>query len=226
MSPCKAESELLLLVEGVNDCHAISQIVWLARKAEPAFGIYECGSDNGVLDMVAATLVDTTRAKRVLGLVLDSDIEGVPPDKVVQSRLDQLRYRTDGYYSLPDTFPEQGLIVSPVRTRPDAHRLPKLGVWLMPNNRSWGMFEDLLIQSLPDRTIQYTTGVVDKAKVDGVAAFKDAHKAKAIVRTYMAWQDPDVQYLGLAVRQRMFPQVSTECRQFLQWLDDLFVPVI
>jgi hypothetical protein len=89
---------------------------------------------------------------------------------VIQSRLDQLRARVGEFYLLPDVFPEEGLILNPLAVRPDADRLPKLGVWLMPNNKAYGMFEDLLIEALPDQGRTYTTAVVTKAKVDSVAA--------------------------------------------------------
>ena len=42
----KSESELLLLVEGVNDCHAVFQLMWLVYRADPVFGIHECGNDD------------------------------------------------------------------------------------------------------------------------------------------------------------------------------------
>jgi hypothetical protein len=161
--------------------------------------------------------------QKVLGLVLDADIEGSHPDQVIQSRLDQLVARAGTYYPLPAVFPEQGLILEPLGSRPDADRLPRLGVWLMPNNKAYGMFEDLLMGSLSDQVAAYTTAVVKQAKADGVARFKDVHLSKAVIRTYMAWQDPpDVQYLGLAIKKRAFANIESECGQFVQWLQQLF----
>src|ERR1035437_5480289 len=147
----KSESELLLLVEGVNDCHAVSQLMWLVSSADPGFGIHECGNDDKVLDSLASRIVSTRPRQRVLGLILDADIEGLRPDQVIQSRLDQLAARVGTYYPLPTVFPEGGLILDPLASRPEADRLPKLGVWLMPNNKAYGMFEDLLMGSLSDR---------------------------------------------------------------------------
>jgi hypothetical protein len=219
----KSDSELLLLVEGVNDCHAVFQLMWLVYGADPVFGIHECGSDDKVLDSLAARVVSPTPSQRVLGLVLDADIEGSHPDQVIQSRLDQLVARVGTYYPLPAVFPEQGLILEPLASRPDADRLPRLGVWLMPNNKAYGMFEDLLMGSLSDQVASYTTKVVEQAKADGVAKFKGAHLSKAVIRTYMAWQDPpDIQYLGLAIRKRAFANIEAECGQFVRWLDRLF----
>lgn len=154
---------------------------------------------------------------------MDADIDGVPPDQMIQSRLDQLEARVGEYYPLPAVFPEEGLILDPIGTRPDADRLPKLGVWLMPNNRAYGMFEDLLIASLSAEVAGYASRVVTQARADDIAKFKAAHLSKAIIRTYMAWQDPpDIQYLGLAIKRRAFENIEVECRQFIEWLDRLF----
>jgi hypothetical protein len=84
----KSESERLLLVEGINDCHAIFHLIRLVCQADPVFGIHQCGGDNGVLDSLAARLVTSTPKQKILGLVLDADVEGLNPDKVVKSRLD------------------------------------------------------------------------------------------------------------------------------------------
>jgi hypothetical protein len=219
----KSETDLLLLVEGVNDCHAVFQLIWLVYQSDPTFGIHECGSDDKVLDSLASRIVSTRPRQKTLGLILDSDIEGVRPEQVIQSRLDQLGARVAEYYDLPAAFPNSGLIVDPIPNGPHADRLPRLGVWLMPNNRAYGMFEDLLMTCLSEDVSSYTTAVVRRSKVDGVARFKDTHLSKAVIRTYMAWQDPpDVQYLGLAIKQGVFERIEAECKQFLEWLEQLF----
>jgi hypothetical protein len=220
---CQSEDERLLLVEGVNDCHAVFQLVWLVHKTAPVFGIHECGNDDKVLENLAARLVSSAPRQKTLGVILDSDIKGVSADQVIQSRLDQLRPRIGEFYALPKVFPEGGLILDPLATRQGADRLPRLGVWLMPNNRAYGMFEDLLIESLKDEVKVYTTAVVNKAKTDGIASFKDIHLSKAVIRTYMAWQDPpDIQYLGVAIKTKTFGNIEARCKQFIQWLEQLF----
>ncbi|MBZ5728090.1 MAG: hypothetical protein LAP87_24270 [Acidobacteriia bacterium] len=219
----KSESELLLLVEGVNDCHAVFQLMWLVYSADPVFGIHECGNDEKVLNSLASRIVSTRPSQKVLGLILDADIEGSRPDQVIQSRLEQLKARVGAYYPLPTVFPERGLILDPLASRLDADRLPRLGVWLMPNNKAYGMFEGLLMGSLSDQVAAYTTAVVKRSKADGIAKFRDVHLSKAVIRTYLAWQDPpDIQYLGLAIKRKAFENIETECKHFLQWLEQLF----
>lgn len=213
----------MLLVEGPNDCHAVFQLMWLIHKTDPVFGIHECGNDERVLESLAARLVGSSPRQKILGLILDSDIQGVSPDQIIRSRLDQLRTRVGEFYSLPESFPEDGLVLDPDASKQNSERLPKLGVWLMPNNKAYGMFEDLLIEALLDDVKSYTTAVVNKAKADKIATFKDAHLSKAIIRTYMAWQDPpDIQYLGLAIKNKTFENIEAECKKFVNWLEQLF----
>ena len=96
----------------------------------------------------------------------------------------------------------------------------------MPNNRAFGMFEDLLMESLGAREKEYTSNVVKQAKTDGIASFQESHLSKAVIRTYMAWQEPpDVQYLGLAIKEGHFQNIEAACANLLDWLGRLFVPL-
>ena len=61
--------------------------------------------------------------------------------------------------------------------------------------------------------------VVKQAKTDQIASYHDSHLSKAVIRTYMAWQEPpDVQYLGLAIQKGHFQNIEAACAQFLDWL--------
>jgi hypothetical protein len=213
-------------VEGRNDCNAIFQLVRLRYGADPAFGIFDCESDDGALDQLSARLVQPIPRQKVLGLILDADIDGSTSVDAVQRRWSQLTDRLGDDYHLPTAFPEMGLIVDPSPGRRASGILPRIGVWLMPNNKAFGMFEDLLLESLGDREKAYTSEVVKQAKTDQIASYHDSHLSKAVIRTYMAWQEPpDVQYLGLAIRKGHFQNIETACAEFLDWLGRLFVPL-
>jgi hypothetical protein len=224
--PCKSDEESLLLVEGRNDCNAIFQLVRLTSNAMPAFGIFDCENDEGVLQQLGARLVQPNPRQRVLGMVLDADIDGSTAENAISRRWAQLRDRIGTNYDLPDAFPETGLIVEPRPDRQALGTLPRIGAWLMPNNKALGMFEDLLLESLGEHEKNYTAKVVRQAKTDQVAAFHESHLSKSVIRTYMAWQEPpDIQYLGLAIRAGQFPNIEAACAHFLDWLGRLFVPL-
>ena len=226
VKPCKSDDESLLLVEGRNDCNAIFHLVRLRYGADPAFGIFDCESDDGVLTQFGARLVQPNPKQKILGLILDADIEGSTEVDAIQRRWAQLKDRIGADYDFPNDFPEAGLIIEPRPGRRAVGTLPRIGVWLMPNNRAFGMFEDLLLESLGTREKEYTSGVVKQAKTDQVALYNDSHLSKAVIRTYMAWQEPpDVQYLGLAIQKGHFRNIEAACAQFLDWLGRLFVPL-
>ena len=99
--------------------------MWLITGDAPVFGIHECGGDDKVLANLAARVISTKAKQRVLGLILDADIEGLPADQVIQSRSlsNNLKAaRAGSSYPLPAVFPEHGLIVDPLAGRPGADR--------------------------------------------------------------------------------------------------------
>jgi hypothetical protein len=219
-------SEFQLLVEGPSDLHAVVQIVRLVHEAEPSFVAFDCKNDDGVLDQLSLRLVQPEAAQKIVGLILDADIDGSTEKDAVQRRCAQLKNRIGADYDVPENFPEEGLIIDPRPGRRAVGTLPRIGVWLMPNNRAFGMFEDLLLDSLGDHEKNYTTTVVNRAKTDEVATFHPSHLSKAIVRTYMAWQEPpDLPHLSFAIRKGHFQNIDVACAQFLDWLGRLFVPL-
>jgi hypothetical protein len=65
-----------------------------------------------------------------------------------------------------------------------------------------------------------------QAKTDGIAKYSESHLSKAVVRTYMAWQEPpDLPHLSWAIKEGHFQNIEAACAQFLDWLGRLFVPL-
>jgi hypothetical protein len=103
----------------------------------------------------------------------------------------------------------------------DKDRLPILGIWLMPDNLRDGLFEDLLRAAIEPATEKYIACIVDQAKQDEIANFRDVERSKAIVKTHIAWQDPNKKNLGEALAAH-FKNLSPVCTPFLDWLGRLF----
>jgi hypothetical protein len=226
VQPSAPDSDSLLLVEGRNDSNAVLQLVRLKFDADPAFGISECGGADGALKKFSGRLANPSPQPRILGLILDTDIEGSTAKDAVERRWTQIKSKIGASYNLPKDFPEEGLITDPLPGRKAKEALPRIGVWLMPDNKAFGMLEDLLMEALGDREKDYTLTVVKQAKTDKVASYHDSHLSKAIIRTYIAWQEPpDVQYIGLAIKEGHFQNIEAACAQFLDWLGRLFVPL-
>lgn len=216
----------LLLVEGPSDRHAVSHLVKLVHGVEPTFEIFDCGGDEGVLRNFSSRLASANPEHEILGLILDTDIEKTTAENAVERRWVELKSKIGAEYSLPDAFPDTGLIRNPLPGRRAKGTLPRIGAWFMPNNKAFGMFEDLLMESLQAEEKDYTSKVVTQAKADGIAKYRPSHLSKAIVRTYMAWQDPpDLSHLSLAIHDGHFKNIDVACAQFLDWLACLFTPL-
>jgi hypothetical protein len=212
-----SEGKNLLLVEGVDDWHAFHHIVRSITNREAIFDIGYCGNDVAVLDRLSSVVVGSETTKSILGAVLDADA-----GKGVKARLGSIRHSLESAYEVPEVFPTEGLILRPKSTRIDRDRLPVIGVWLMPDNVRDGIFEDLLCAAMTPESENYISKVVDKAKEDRMASFRDVERTKSIVKTHIAWQDPKTKNLGEAISGKQFNNLGTACQPFLNWLNRLF----
>jgi hypothetical protein len=212
-----SEGNNLLLVEGVDDWHAFHHIFRYVTNKAAAFEIGYCGNDTAVLDLLSSVVVGSGTAKSTLGAVLDADA-----DTGVKARMQSIRHSLESAYDVPDVFPPDGLIIKPKDTRAGRHRLPVIGVWLMPDNVRDGIFEDLLCEAMAPESESYISGVVDKARDDRMANFGDAERPKAVVKTHIAWQNPKTKNLGEAIAAKHFDNLIPACEPFVDWLNRLF----
>ncbi len=119
-------------------------------------------------------------------------------------------------YILPDAPLAEGVILSP------ADR-PTLGVWMMPDNVRPGALEHLLFGMKPDAddlwplAEQAVAGIPkDKRR------FKPQHELKAVVRTWLAWQETPGLPPGEAVKRDMLNPNALAATPLMDWLLRLF----
>jgi hypothetical protein len=212
-----SENDKLLLVEGRDDWHSLRNIFLQATNRETIFDIGYCGNDDEVLAMLSSVVVGSGTTKSVLGAVLDADA-----DTGVEARLQSIRHSLESAYDIPDVFLSEGMTLKPKDTRVDRHRLPVIGVWLMPDNVRDGIFEDLLCAAMTPESEKYISGAVDQATRDGMTHFREVERSKAIVKTHIAWHDPKTKNLGEAISAKHFDNLIPACQSFLDWLNRLF----
>jgi hypothetical protein len=218
----KSMGRKVLLVEGPDDWHAFNNLIHKSTGAFPAYELGHCNNDDGVLDILSGMTEASTQTQSVLGAVLDTDQsrEDGSGGGGIQARIRTLKGRLERYYAVPDTFSAEGIILPPT-SESDRDRLPILGIWLMPDNDRDGMFEDLLCTAMAPESGKYIAAVVDQATVDGMTGFRKVERSKAIVKTHIAWQDPNKKNLGEAIGSH-FDNLDPACRPFLNWLQRLF----
>jgi hypothetical protein len=92
----------------------------------------------------------------------------------------------------------------------------------MPDNKTIGMLEDFLLKTVTPAGVEVARQAVDLAQSRGVATFRNPHYSKALIHTFLSWQDEPGYPLGLAVTAKV---LSAECEisnLFVSWLRKLF----
>jgi hypothetical protein len=200
---------LLLAVEGPDDKHVLWAI--LARhRFQPEFVMRDEGGFEGLLGRVPIHLKPGTDVER-FGVVVDADAD-------IRVRWQEIKRTLNraGYGSVPEEPDPAGTVI-------DQADLPRVGVWVMPDNALPGMVEDYLGLLVPAGDALF-----DRARrcVDEIPAnerrFIPAHLTKAVIHTWLAWQDDPGTPLGQAITKRYFDSEGPHVGRLLAWLTRLF----
>jgi hypothetical protein len=209
---CASRSSKVLLVEGRKDCRVIFALQEHHRITDH-FGIHQCNGEDGVLKRFNALILSPPDSERpsVIGVVLDADTARVE-DRWRQFYSRLLKYG----YDLPAEPDPNGTVIEKV------DQYPRVGLWLMPDNKTIGMLEDFLLKTVTPAGVEVARQAVDLAQSRGVATFRNPHYSKALIHTFLSWQDEPGYPLGLAVTAKV---LSAECEisnLFVSWLRKLF----
>lgn len=148
----------------------------------------------------------------VLGIIVDADLD-------IAARWQSIKDLLAGFgYLIPDAPVDAGLIV--IHEKPP---FPKVGVWLMPNNQIGGMLEDFLLMltdandPLVDRALQAVNSIPNHER-----RFKECHLRKALIHTWLAWQENPGTPLGQAITKHYLDPTKEPAPSFKRWLLRLF----
>ncbi len=106
---------------------------------------------------------------------------------------------------------------------PEESLLPRVGVWLMPDNQLNGMLEDFLALLVPAKSLLFDR---IKKTVDEIPEnerlFSPPARSKVLIHTWLAWQkDPGLPF-GTAITARFLDPLHSEADKFVAWLRELF----
>lgn len=198
----------VLLVEGKDNEHVVKNIcgrLGLGKidKIRPAEGI------KPLLEMLPVQLRESDLA--VLGIILDAD-----DDLTARWRALVDRFAEAGYPDINDQPAEEGtILLSP------SDLLPKVGIWVMPNNQIPGMLEDFLKFLIPENDLllehaqQSLEGLPDQR-------FAATHRPKALMHTWLAWQEEPGKPYGQAITARYLDADLPLGKSFAAWLQKTF----
>ncbi len=199
-----------LLVEGVDEKLFISNfldahIEWGNDERDWLVNLKDFG---GVTKMLKANVFNTelkTPGLKALGVIVDADDSP-------EGRWQRIQTLCQGFFpDLPSSIPTKGLIVT------NGGGL-RLGVWIMPDNKSPGMLETLLYSMVADTSETFWTfarETVEKAG-DMKDSFRECHREKAHLHTWLALKDPPGERFHHAVAH------SAEAAPFVEWFIKLY----
>ncbi len=204
MYQCEAKSVLLL--EGSDDCNIISKFCEdNAIRAD--FGFCNCGDDNQVLHKLNA-LLKKSDPPEVIGVILDAD-------QNIDERYQEIKAKVADFYKLPKNMPKDGLVHL-------EKGLPKLGIWIMPNNQDNGALEEFYLELATDIDTAFINNTIQEAEKKELTSFKSQHRKKAIMHTYFAWQDTPGMPLHAAINKIVLDNNAEIAHVFKGWLISLF----
>lgn len=205
-----SDESKILLAEGDNDCHVIAALCKYYTVSQN-FGLNACGSDDKVFKKLGSLLY--TETIETIGVVLDADAPNLAAKwQKFQATLDKA-----GIHCPDDKPSESGTII------PATDEHPRIGLWLMPDNCIDGMLEDFCMTMAESSAIDFAQASVSAAKEQGHASFIDNHHSKAVVHTYLAWQDEPGRPLGQAITARVLDPSHPLAKSFANWLQRLFI---
>ncbi len=203
-----ATPEKLLLVEGKTDEHVVHNI---RAKLSPSIPEFSISAKDGINPLLGAIYEAVQNEERtVLGIMLDANEH---PDRRRQAVADKLR---ETGIELPGPSPAGVVIPSDPVTG-----LPRVGVWMMPDNQSPGELENFLSEMIPAGDPVWPLA---KGYIDGIPPehrkFKDKH-LQAQVHAWLAAQE-EPRPPGLAIKTQDLDIDGPLCVLFTEWLRDLF----
>jgi len=236
--------ENLLLVEGPYAVHAISKLLnvhGLTRLRDskdksihplklffedPPLDIDHVADEDNIVSKFETVLEFANQRPKVVGLILDFDAptetQANNRDKAVVDAI--CRLQNNGCrWNLPDTFTvlsDMGFIADPANVD-----TPRIGVWLMPNNRDRGMLETFLQGLIPESRsdlLDHARESTDTAKKKHQAPFLPVHRDKAVVHTFLAWMNRPRRPFGQSFQNGSFDATTNLARLFVDWMKTLF----
>ena len=199
----------LLLVEGSTDEHVARHI--RIRAEIPDFKIESKGGKDELLNSIP---YETLAEDRVaFGVMLDAN--GDPAGRW-QAIMD--RFRDAGIEPLP-SFPQpEGVVIDSDPSK----GLPRVGVWMMPDNKSPGELEDFLKEMLPPNDAVWPLAQAYICSIP--PRDRKFHEGKTLRAQVHAWlaAGEDPRPPGQAIGTHDLAIGGPLCVRFTAWLRDLF----
>lgn len=219
--------EKLLLVEGIDDLHAVRNLVYqhdvsVYYEAEKEPSVEACDLEirqAGGRDRLGTAITDVLRLENVttLGVIADADDSH---ETCWESIINYFFQHVGGrsFTRIQELDAQDGWIGESLDRAGDPVRV---GSWVMPDNTSEGAFEDFAASLVPDddNLWPHAGSVISTLPR---RPFKPVHEGKARMHTYLAWQDPPREPIGRSISNGPLNATSPLAERFVGWVRRLF----
>ena len=204
----------ILLVEGPDDEHVLKHICG-NRGIPDLDDVKPHGSVEKLLDSLPVRL-KASEDGDIVGVVIDADTDVAARWQSLRDRLIRV-----GYKSIPDNPATDGTIIDP----PAGALLPRVGIWIMPDNKTKGILEDFLRFLVPtgSRLFDHVNSSVAAIPADE-RRFSELAQPKALIHTWLAWQEEPGKPLGTAITARYLDPDVAQVDVLVSWLNRLYFP--
>jgi hypothetical protein len=203
----------VLWVEG-NDDSAVVQSLCAVHRVPHLFRVEP---QQGIARLLAGIAVEIRNpGLERFGVVVDANGDARARWAGVRAIL-----TSEGYLDLPNVPEPTGLSL------PGVGRLPRVGIWIMPDNRSPGALEDFAAALVPaGNALWERAGEAVDSIPEEQRRFPPARRSKAHVHTWLAWQEYPGSPMGQAIGKGDLDAQAAAALGFVTWLRRLMVDAV
>jgi hypothetical protein len=202
------ENQLIyrFLVEGYDDNYVVKDL--LKYHEQDFFSI----KVKGGVEKLVTSLKEEIKATdlKALGVILDAD-------KCLSNTWDRIKgiLKNVNCVNVPNEPSSGGTIVKTSHGQ-------KIGVWLMPDNQHPGMLEDFISSMIPESDCLWAKAQNDVEKIpEKCRRFKRNYLSKAMVHTWLAWQEEPGTRMGQTFTKRCLDPECEQALSFVNWVKRL-----
>jgi hypothetical protein len=184
---------------------------WPHDKSDAPVFINAVGSVDEILNTSYLSTKLKESGLETLGIMIDAD------DRPIQRWQSLCSLCKSIAPTIPRAMPQAGLIA-------ECETGLRLGFWIMPDCSSTGMLENFLrhlVPTSPEALWEHAQASASHARILG-APYRDVHKDKAQIHSWLAWQDPPGERMGLALTQKILNPYAATAMPFVRWFMDLY----
>ena len=202
--------ESILIHEGKNEGYVVRALATRHRYSVACEFVDATGFDPLCKQLSDGYLKLGTDLRRI-GIIIDAEIDLRSRRQPIRNILVRV-----GYENVPHEPDVDGTIIA------ENQDWPRVGIWIMPDNRLPGMLEDYVASLVPEGDplwVQARRCLGEATVIDGSLS---SRQTKALVHTWLGWQKEPGTPFGTAIINHSLDSTGPHVDRFLVWLRRVF----